>query len=413
MEKLFALTSTFEPPTLPSVFISYRQLNAAQRLRVRDFAERVRGSGIDVVLDQFYKEATPGASDDGWTIWSENQAEDTEKVLIIADHEWFQCYLKKASPGRGLGAAAEAHIIHARITAAGTKAQGIRIVAFDEVAKDSIPFRLRDFPFFDLQQSGVFEEMIAWLGGTAPISASATPTTTLTWPARCTTFLPDMANRHEEFDFFASTLCNSVPQRATLVSAGSDHGKTKLVAEFNRYGCEVLGQDACAFIDFKGRGTVDHIWDTLSLDLGSRLPGLSDRSPGRLREGLRKATAPVLLCFDAFEQGTEEARDFVQKHLLADLSRTNAMRLLIAGQPQAMPDPKKAAWEAHARRYDLGNIPDPQPWVDWAARVYQLIPENSVRTIVACSGGAPGVIANQLAHLGRLSASQLRALGLK
>lgn len=398
---------------MPSVFISYRQLNDAQRLRVREFAQRVRGCGVDVVLDQFYKDSNPGASDDGWTIWSEDQAEDTEKVLVIADHEWFQCYLKKAPPGTGLGAAAEAHIVHARITAAGTKAKGIRIVAFDDVAKKSIPFRLRDFPYFDLQQSGVFEEIISWLGGNAAVSTPATPTTTLTWPARCSTFVPNMANRLEEFEYFTSTLCASIPQRATLISAASDHGKTKLVAEFHRYGREVLGDDACAFIDFKGRGTVDHIWDTLSLDLGSRLPGISDRSPGKLREGLRKATAPVLFTFDTFDQGTEEARDFVEKHFLADLDRSAAMRLLVAGQPQTMPDPAKAAWADHARRYNLGNIPDPKPWLDWAARVYPQIPEGNVAAFVLACGGAPGPIASHLSILSGFNASQLQAYGVK
>ncbi len=396
---------------MSSVFISYRQLNDAQRLRVRDFAERLDARGIDVVLDQFYKDAHPGGPPEGWPKWSSDQAIHTERVLIIGNEPWFRCFDGTETPGTGLGAACEAGNIRQRLYDLGGVNDIIRVTYFDRTDVSTISFDLKRYDRFHADDH--FDDIIAWLGGTVPVSTSATPTTTLTWPARCTTFLPDMANRHEEFDFFASTLCNSVPQRATLVSAGSDHGKTKLVAEFNRYGCEVLGQDACAFIDFKGRGTVDHIWDTLSLDLGSRLPGLSDRSPARLREGLRKATSPVLLSFDTFEQGTEDARDFVEKHLLADLGRTNAMRLLIAGQPHAMPNPAKAAWAHHAKRYDLGNIPDPQPWVDWAARVYRLIPENSVRTIVACSGGAPGVIANQLAHLGSLSAFQLAALGLK
>lgn len=404
------LRALFLPP-VAQVFISYRQIDDAQRLRVRTFAERVRGCGIDVVLDQFYKDAHPGGPPEGWPKWSSDQAIATERVLIIGNAPWFRCFEGTEKPGTGLGAACEAGNIRQRLYDLAGINDIIRVVYFEKADVSAISFELKRYDRFHADDH--FDDIIAWLGGTAPATTAAAPATCLTWPARCTTFLPDMANRLEEFEFFASTLCDSVQQRATLVSAGSDHGKTRLVTEFHRYGCEVLGPDACAFIDFKGRGSVDHIWDTLSLDLGSRLPGLSDRSPGRLREGLRKATAPVLLSFDAFEQGTEEARDFVQKHLLADLGRTNAMRLLIAGQPQAMPDPKKAAWEAHARRYDLGNIPDPQPWVDWAARVYRLIPENSVRTIVACSGGAPGVIANQLAYLGSLSAAQLAALGLK
>ena len=395
---------------MPSVFISYRQIDPAQRQRVRDFAERIRARGVDVILDQFFKDTHPGGPPEGWPKWSSDQAIHTERVLIIGNAPWFRCFDGTETPGTGLGAACEAGNIRQRLYDLGGVNDVIRVAYFDKTDVSDISFNLKRYDRFHIEDH--FADIIAWLGVTATAVTSSV-SATLNWPARCTTFKPDMANRHEEFEFFASTLCASIPQRATLISASSDHGKTKLVAEFHRYGCEVLGDQACAFIDFKGRGTVDHIWDTLGLDLGSRLPGVSDRSPGRLREGLRKATAPVLITFDTYEQGTDEARDFVEKHILVDLGRTNAMRLLIAGQPQAMPDPAKAAWAVHAKRYDLGNIPDPQPWVDWASRVYPLIPENSVRTIVACSGGAPGVIANQLAYLGSLSASQLQALGLK
>lgn len=401
---------------MASVFISYTHDSDAHRDRVRLLAEELKrdlaGIGIDVVTDH---DLPPGGPNNDFRRWSEQHAERSDLVIPVFNDTYRKCWDGEHPPGVRNGGTNEATVIASRVNIAGGSLPFIRAVIFDEADKASIPFRLVDMQWF--LQSRDYQAMVAWVklavsGLTIAAPLAPTPTA-ITWPARCATFVPDMANRDAEFTFFADTLCGSAPQRATLISADRDHGKTKLVAEFYRYGCEVLGQDACAFIDFKGRSTVDHIWDTLSLDLGSRLPGLSDRSPGKLRESLRRATVPVLLCFDTFEQGTEEARDFVQKHLLADLGRTNAMRLLIAGQPQAMPDPKKAAWEAHARRYDLGNIPDPQPWVEWAGRVYPLIPENSVRTIVACSGGVPGVIANQLAHLGSLSAVQLAALGLK
>lgn len=234
----------------------------------------------------------------------------------------------------------------------------------------------------------------------------------LTWPAWCPTFVPDMANRHAEFTFFANMLCGGVPQRATLIAASTDHGKTKLVTEFHRYGCEVLGSHACSFVDFKSRGTIPDLWDTLILDLGNRIPGLSCRNPAKLREGLRRASEPVLIVIDTFESATEEAQNFVQSNLLSELGRTNALRLLVAGQPRVIPVPAKTAWQAHAKRFDLTHIPDPEPWVAWAARTYPSIPAKSVITIVACSGGAPGTVANHLATLGQFTKAQLEALGL-
>lgn len=158
---------------MAQAFISYRQIDDAQRRRVRDLAERIRATGVEVIFDQFHCETQPGGSDEGWTIWSEDQAEHTEKVLVIASAEWFQCYLKKAPPGTGLGAAAEAHVIHARITQAGTQARGIRIVVLDDAGSEAIPtLRLGDFPRFDLRKPGVFEEMIAWIN--APSARSDT-----------------------------------------------------------------------------------------------------------------------------------------------------------------------------------------------------------------------------------------------
>lgn len=396
---------------MPSVFISYRQLDDAQRRKVRDFAERLRSRGVDVTLDQFYKEAKPGGPPEGWPKWSSDQAIHSERVLVVGNTPWFHCFDGKEGPGTGLGAACEAGIIRQRLYDLGGMNDVIRVVYFDKPDLEAISFELKRYDRFHVASH--FEDIVAWLGVTPPAATSPRPDpATLTWPSRCPNFKPNMANRHEEFAFFADTLCDNTSERATIISADTDHGKTKLVSEFHRYGCAVLGHQACSLIDFKARGTVDNLWDTIALDLGHCLPGLGDRSPTKLRDGLRRARQPVLFIFDTFEQATEDARDFVQNNFFADLGRTNAMRLLIAGQPHAMPDPAKAAWQAHARRFNLGNMPDPKPWVAWAARVYPLIPASSVITIVACSGGAPGTIATQLAHLGQFTADQLKALGL-
>ena len=246
---------------------------------------------------------------------------------------------------------------------------------------------------------------------TAP--AGATAPAPVVWPARCPTFVREMANRDAEFAFFADTLCGTAPQRATLISADSDHGKTLLVSEFYRYGCKALGDDACCFVDFKARGTIDNLLDTIASDLGPRIPGLANRNPANLRESLRKTRQPVLFVFDTFEKATDEAREFVENHFLAELGKAESMRILLAGQPKAMPDPAKAAWRAHAKRFKLGSIESPQPWVDWAARVYPQIPAASVVTVVLSNNGAPGPISSQLATLGSFTAAQFVAMGIK
>lgn len=249
-----------------------------------------------------------------------------------------------------------------------------------------------------------------------PNVASAAPGTApapVVWPARCPTFVREMANRDAEFAFFADTLCGTAPQRATLISADTDHGKTLLVSEFYRYGCKALGDDACCFVDFKARGTIDNLLDTIASDLGPRIPGLATRNSANLRESLRKTRQPVLFVFDTFERATDDAREFVENHFLAELGKAESMRILLAGQPKAMPDPARAAWRAHARRFNLGSIEDPKPWVDWTARVYPQIPAASVVTVVLSNNGAPGPISSQLATLGSFTAAQLAGMGIK
>lgn len=247
----------------------------------------------------------------------------------------------------------------------------------------------------------------------ATASSPGTAPTPIAWPPRCPTFVPDMANRHDEFTFFASTLCGTATQRATLISAETDHGKTRLVSEFYRYGCEALGSGACCLLDFKARGTVANLLDTIASDLGPRIPGLANRNPANLRKSLRETRQPVLFVFDAFERATDDAREFVETHFLAELGKADSMRILLAGRPHKVPEPAKAAWRAYAKRFNLGSIEDPQPWVDWVARAYPQIPAASVVTIVLSNNGAPGPIASQLETLGSFNSAQLAALGIK
>jgi hypothetical protein len=75
---------------MSKVFISYRQTSDEEKKRVRAFAERLRGTGVDVVLDQFFLDANPGGPN--WPKWSSDSALKTEYVLIIGTRAWFECF---------------------------------------------------------------------------------------------------------------------------------------------------------------------------------------------------------------------------------------------------------------------------------------------------------------------------------
>lgn len=148
---------------LPLVFISYRQLDDAQRLRVRDFAERLRGCGIEVVLDQFYKDKRPGGPPEGWPKWSSDQAIHAEKVLIIGSEAWFRCFDGKEQPGTGLGAACEAGNLRQRIYDLGGEQYIIRVAYFDDTDVSALSFDLKRYHRFNVARD--FDDLVAWVTG--------------------------------------------------------------------------------------------------------------------------------------------------------------------------------------------------------------------------------------------------------
>lgn len=147
---------------MADVFISYRQINEDHKTRVREFAEDLRDCGLDVMLDQFYAQAHPGGpSEGGWPAWSQKQAAQEQRVLIIASKGWFDCYNQKQPRDTGLGAAAEALVIRNRIYQAGGINKNIRIVYFDDQDQQNIPLELDGYHRFHAQRDIL--EIIKWL----------------------------------------------------------------------------------------------------------------------------------------------------------------------------------------------------------------------------------------------------------
>lgn len=153
-------------PLVPKVFISYRQINDAQRQRVRAFAERLRAQGVEVILDQFYKDTHPGGPPEGWPKWSSDQAIHAPKVLIIGNEAWFGCFDGQEKPGTGLGAACEAGIIRQRIYDLGGTQDIIRVACFDEADSSALSYELKRYDRFHAEDD--FDNIIAWIGGAVP-----------------------------------------------------------------------------------------------------------------------------------------------------------------------------------------------------------------------------------------------------
>jgi SEFIR domain len=81
------------------VFISYSHDSDAHRAAVLGLAERLRGDGIEVVLDQ-YVEGTPAQ---GWPRWMLDEIERADAVLVVCTQTYYQRFRGHGPPDRGRG----------------------------------------------------------------------------------------------------------------------------------------------------------------------------------------------------------------------------------------------------------------------------------------------------------------------
>lgn len=214
---------------MSKVFISYRQIDDAQRKRVRDFGQRLRDCGIDVVLDQFYLDDHPVGPPDKWFKWSSDQAIHTEHVIIIGSEGWFLCFDGKQPAGTGLGAACEADDIRTRIYDSANINEAIRVVLFDD--KDAVHISKKLKGWHWLHATRDFNSIVKWLSGTPP-GATATSETSI--PNNLPR-LPHFFGREKELAKIADALAPQQRTWGVLIDGPGGMGKTSLAiraAEF-------------------------------------------------------------------------------------------------------------------------------------------------------------------------------------
>jgi tetratricopeptide (TPR) repeat protein len=211
---------------MKTVFISYRQTSDAERDRVREFGERLRGCGITVVLDQFLLDEKPEGSGDGWDKWSSDRALETECVIIIGNEAWFQCFDKTQKPGTGLGAANEADDIRHRITKAGGIVEDIRVVLFDDADAKHISAKLERYRRFHAGRD--FAAIVKWLGGTVPAGSGGGGGDSKTSIPHNLPTLQPFFGREDELRKIADALDPDSRTWGALIDGPGGMGKTSL-----------------------------------------------------------------------------------------------------------------------------------------------------------------------------------------
>lgn len=303
---------------MSQVFISYRQTDEPQKTRVRSFAERLRSSGINVVLDQFLLDTDAGGPSEGWDKWSSDCAVNTEYVLIVGTKDWFECFEKTQPRGTGLGAACEADDIRDRIYEAGGVIKNIRVVLFDDADAVNIPAKLRRYHRFNAERD--LANIVRWINGN--IERGETPPTSI--PHNLPSLQP-FFGREEELRKIADALDPESRTWGALIDGPGGMGKTSLAVRA-AYEAPQNDFERIVFVSLKSRELDDdgvrdlsgflisglaELLNELARELGhdAITKALESQRPRLLLDALRGTR--TLLVLDNLESLVKRDRDVV------------------------------------------------------------------------------------------------------
>ncbi|MFA6313694.1 MAG: SEFIR domain-containing protein [Sterolibacterium sp.] len=385
------------------VFISYSHDDDDHKARIGALAQRLRDHGIPTTLDA---DMLPGGPDVGWPKWSEQQVVIHDKVLVACTRCYCTAYdateLPETDGQGGLGAACEAMAIRQTIYENRSTNPKFRVVLAAEADADHIPINLRAYHRYELWREDSVAQLLAWL---KPAAVPAAAPAAVSWPARLPPRARGIANRDAEFACFERMLQGQSQERAMLVRATSNSGKTALLREFHNLLHKVDPQVAHCFVDLKGCVGIDAVLDELAADCGGLLGEFASSPPAHrplaLLRDLQNLPAPLVLSFDTFEQGSADFADWLQGRILQRIDRFPALRIIVAGQ--RVPEADKAVWVPHAATFDLAPIVEEKYWHDFGRDNYPHVPADELSRfipgLVRATGGNPATIGTMLKNL--------------
>ena len=144
----------------PRIFISYSHDSDAHKGRVLQLADRLRGDGVDTVLDR-YETAPP----DGWPLWMQEQTERADFVVMVCTETYDRRVRKREAPGKGLGGAWEGQLIYNLVYAAGASVGRVVPVLFSEDDERFVPLPFRSAARFVVSDDGGYQALLGRLTG--------------------------------------------------------------------------------------------------------------------------------------------------------------------------------------------------------------------------------------------------------
>ena len=146
----------------PKVFISYSHDSDAHAERVLALADRLRGEGIDCILDRYREDNPPP---EGWTVWMDRWLRDADFVLVVCTATYYRRVMGEEKRGIGLGARFEGRLILQHIYDAGSENARFIPVLFEYADNSDIPTPLRSTSHYRVDDGTEYERLYRRLTG--------------------------------------------------------------------------------------------------------------------------------------------------------------------------------------------------------------------------------------------------------
>lgn len=141
---------------MPRTFITYAHDTPEHSARVLEFAERLRGEGVDVTLDAY--EPHPA---EGWQKWMERQLREAEKIVVVVSDKYCRDFDQRFE--NASGARFEAVILSSILSRNGVSFQNISVAVFSQMVGVSIPLLLEGCGRYQVEVESGYEGIYRWL----------------------------------------------------------------------------------------------------------------------------------------------------------------------------------------------------------------------------------------------------------
>jgi hypothetical protein len=144
----------------PRVFISYSHDSEAHKARVLELADRLRGDGVDAMLDRY--ESAPAR---GWAQWMHDQIVEADFIVVVCTETYNRRLTKHESPGLGLGGVWEGHLLVNLLFLAGAVSNKLIPVLLESDDKVSIPLSFATLQHYLVDSPQGYEDLYRRLTG--------------------------------------------------------------------------------------------------------------------------------------------------------------------------------------------------------------------------------------------------------